>query len=173
MTDTANGAPVTEVAEPVPPSAELLEQEGEIAADYLEALLDIADIDGDIEIDVENDRAIVAVLGDDLDKLVGSNGSTLEALQELTRLAVARRTGVRSRLMLDVGGYRAARRAELAQIGRQAADRALETREPVRLEPMNPFERKVVHDAIAVVDGVTSESEGVEPDRRVVVRLSE
>ena len=156
-----------------PADSDLLVHEGDVAADYLERLLDIIDYDGDIDLDVENGRAIVAIVGSDLQPLVGRNGETLDALQELTRLAVQQQTGERSRLMLDIGGYRAARRAELAQIGRQAADQARETREPVRLDPMNPFERKVVHDAVAAVDGVTSESEGVEPERRVVVRVSE
>ena len=113
--------------------------------------------------------AVVAVVGDGLDALVGQNGQVLEAVQELTRLAVVRETGVRSRLMLDIGGWRAARKEELTTIGTRAATRALESGEPVRLAPMTPFERKVVHDAVAGVDGVSSESEGVEPERRVVV----
>ncbi len=148
----------------------LLEREGDIAADYLEVLLDIADLDGDIDIDVEADRASVSIIGDGLDSLVGPAGATLDALQELTRLAVYRETGVRSRLMLDVGGHRARRRAELATIGREAAERVLASGEPERLAPMTPFERKVVHDAVAEVDGVISESEGEEPERRVVVQ---
>jgi spoIIIJ-associated protein len=148
----------------------LLEREGDIAADYLEVLLDIADLDGDIDIDVEGDRAAVSIIGDGLDRLVGPGGATLDALQELTRLAVYRETGVRSRLMLDVGGHRARRREELARIGRDAANRAIETGEPQRLAPMTPFERKVVHDAVAEVEGVSSESEGEEPERRIVIR---
>lgn len=146
----------------------LLEQEGDVAADYLEGLLDIADLDGDIDMDVEGDRAMVSIVGDDLDQLVGSKGAVLEALQELTRLAVTRETGERSRLMLDVGGFRAARRDELAQIGTNAAVKAKETGERVKLSPMTPFERKVVHDAVAAA-GATSESEGEEPRRCVVV----
>jgi spoIIIJ-associated protein len=154
------------------PAAEgnLLEREGDIAADYLEVLLDIADLDGDIDIDVEADRASVSIIGDGLESLIGPGGSTLDALQELTRLAVYRETGVRSRLMLDVGGHRARRRAELATIGREAAERVLSSGEPERLAPMTPFERKVVHDAVAEVEGVISESEGEEPERRVVVQ---
>ncbi|HVW80063.1 MAG TPA: protein jag [Mycobacteriales bacterium] len=147
----------------------LLEREGDIAADYLEALLDIADLDGDIDIDVEADRASVSIIGDGLGSLIGPGGATLDALQELTRLAVYRETGVRSRLMLDVGGYRARRRAELAQIGREAAERVLASGEPERLAPMTPFERKVVHDAVTATEGVKSESEGEEPQRRIVV----
>ena len=151
------------------PDGSLLEREGDIAADYLEALLDIADLDGDIDIDVEGNRATVSIVGADLSSLVGPDGATLEALQELTRLAVVQQTGVRSRLMLDIGGYRARRKTELTEIGTRAAQRAVDEKQPVKLAPMTPFERKVVHDAVAAVEGVTSESEGVEPERRVVV----
>ena len=147
----------------------LLVQEGDIAGDYLERLLDIVDFDGDIDLDVEGDRAVVAVIGDGLQGLVGPNGATLDALQELTRLAVQQQTGLRSRLMLDVGGYRARRRTTLTGIAREAATEVAATGSPVRLDAMNPFERKVVHDAISAIDGVRSESEGEEPDRRVVV----
>ena len=147
---------------------ELLEQEGEIAADYLEGFLDIADLDGDIDMDVEGDRAAVSIVGGNLKVLIGRDGAVLEAVQELTRLAVLRETGERSRLMLDIGGYRAARRAELTEKGRQASEKAKSTNAPVRLAPMTPFERKIVHDAVAEA-GLRSESEGEEPDRRVVV----
>ncbi|MER8071743.1 MULTISPECIES: R3H domain-containing nucleic acid-binding protein [unclassified Streptomyces] len=148
-----------------------LEQEGEIAADYLEGLLDIADLDGDIDMDVEADRAAVSIISDsarDLQKLVGRDGEVLEALQELTRLAVHRETGDRSRLMLDIAGFRAKKRTELAELGAKAADEVKSTGEPVKLNPMTPFERKVVHDAVAAA-GLRSESEGEEPQRFVVV----
>ncbi|WP_329456884.1 Jag family protein [Streptomyces sp. NBC_01497] len=148
-----------------------LEQEGEIAADYLEGLLDIADLDGDIDMDVEADRAAVSIISDsdrDLQKLVGRDGEVLEALQELTRLAVHRETGDRSRLMLDIGGFRAKKRTELAELGAKAADEVKSSGEPVKLDPMTPFERKVVHDAVAAA-GLRSESEGEEPQRFVVV----
>jgi spoIIIJ-associated protein len=149
-----------------------LEQEGEIAADYLEGLLDIVDLDGDIDMDVEADRAAVSIISDagarDLQKLVGRDGEVLEALQELTRLAVHRETGDRSRLMLDIAGFRAKKRTELAQLGAKAADEVKSTGEPVKLAPMTPFERKVVHDAVAAA-GLRSESEGEEPQRFVVV----
>ncbi|MBV2354841.1 single-stranded DNA-binding protein [Streptomyces sp. J2-1] len=148
-----------------------LEQEGEIAADYLEGLLDIADLDGDIDMDVEADRASVSIISDsdrDLQKLVGRDGEVLEALQELTRLAVHRETGDRSRLMLDVAGYRAQKRTELSELGVQAAADVKSTGEPVKLKPMTPFERKVVHDAVKAA-GLRSESEGEEPQRFVVV----
>jgi spoIIIJ-associated protein len=145
-----------------------LEEEGEIAADYIEGLLDIADLDGDIDMDVEGDRAVVSVVGATLDELVGDDGEVLEALQELTRLAVHRRTGARARLMLDVGGFRARRRTELAELGRSVAEEVSQTGEPKKLRAMSPFERKIIHDAVALA-GLRSESEGEEPNRRVVV----
>jgi spoIIIJ-associated protein len=148
---------------------DLLVREGDVAGDYLERLLDILDVDGDIDLDVEGDRASVAIVGAKLNELIGPDGATLEALQELTRLAVAQSTGVRSRLMLDVGGFRAKRRADLTSLAGETARRVVQSRQPERLAPMNPFERKVVHDVIAAVAGVHSESEGEEPSRRVVV----
>lgn len=147
---------------------EQLEQEGDIAADYLEELLDIADLDGDLDMDVEGDRAAVSIVGADLAQLVGARGEVLDALQELTRLAVYRETGERSRLMLDISGYRAQKRAELVHLAEETVARVRESGESVALDPMSPFERKVVHDAVAAA-GLTSESEGVEPRRRVVV----
>ena len=145
-----------------------LEQEGDIAADYLEELLDIADLDGDLDMDVEGDRAAVSIVGADLSQLVGERGEVLDALQELTRLAVYRETGERSRLMLDISGYRAQKRAELVTLAEGVVARVKETGEPASLDPMSPFERKVVHDAVAAA-GLVSESEGVEPRRHVVV----
>jgi spoIIIJ-associated protein len=145
-----------------------LEEEGEVAADYIEGLLDIADLDGDIDMDVEGDRAVVSVVGATLDELVGDDGEVLEALQELTRLAVHRKTGTRARLMLDVGGFRARRRTELAELGRSVAAEVSRTGEPKKLRAMSPFERKIIHDAVALA-GLRSESEGEEPNRRVVV----
>jgi spoIIIJ-associated protein len=145
-----------------------LELEGEIAADYIEGLLDVADLDGDIDMDVEGDRAVVSVVGATLDELVGRRGEVLEALQELTRLAVHQQTGNRTRMMLDVGGYRQRRRAELAEAGQDAAEEVRRTGQPKKMWPMNPFERKIVHDAVAAA-GLRSESEGEEPERRVVV----
>jgi spoIIIJ-associated protein len=148
---------------------DLLVREGDVAGDYLERLLDILDKDGDIDLDVEGDRASVAIVGGKLTDLIGPDGATLEALQELTRLAVAQSTGVRSRLMLDIGEFRAKRRADLTALAGETARRVASSRQPERLSPMNPFERKVVHDVIASVPGVRSESEGEEPNRRVVV----
>jgi spoIIIJ-associated protein len=161
----------TPAAEEIPQEdrVKLLEREGDIAADYLEELLDIADLDGDIDMDVEGDRASVSIVGGDLSRLVGKRGEVLEALQELTRLAVLRETGERSRLMLDIGGHRAERRTVLEGLAQEAVTRVQASGDPVSLEPMTPFERKVVHDAVAGA-GLVSESEGVEPKRYVVVR---
>ncbi len=163
--DTPNGASAI-----LEDGEDLLVREGDIAGDYLERLLDLLDFDGDIDLDVDGGRAVVSIDGgEDLSKLVGARGATLEALQELTRLAVQQSTGARSRLMLDVAGWRADRRAELSELGRTTAEQVSQTGDPVRLNPMTPFERKVVHDAVAGVEGVRSESEGEEPNRRVVV----
>jgi spoIIIJ-associated protein len=155
-------------------SASRLEEEGEIAADYLEELLDIADLDGDIDIDVDHGRAAVEIVAEEgteraLRRLVGEDGEVLDALQELTRLAVQAKTGDRSRLMLDIAGYRAARKVELVKVAEEAIARVRESGAEVALEPMNPFERKVVHDAVAAA-GLTSDSDGVEPSRFVVVK---
>lgn len=177
MTDVSAESTVAEPAEaenslddgsPEPTDAELLEEEGDVAADYIEGLLDIADLDGDIDMDVEGTRAAVAVVGENLDHLVGEDGRTLEALQELTRLAVQQQTGERSRLMLDIGGFRGRRRAELAELAAEAVEEVRSSGQPKRLAPMTPFERKCVHDVVAAA-GLTSESEGEEPERRVVV----
>lgn len=151
---------------------EKLEHEGDVAADFLEELLDIADLDGDIDMDVEGDRAAVSIVGGDLDHLVGRDGAVLDALQELTRLAVHRATGERSRLMLDVAGFRAGRRSELEEVARVAVEKVRADGEPVALEPMTAFERKVVHDVVADA-GLVSESEGADRDRHVVVRRGE
>ncbi|HKR52485.1 MAG TPA: R3H domain-containing nucleic acid-binding protein [Pseudonocardiaceae bacterium] len=153
-----------------PVSEELLVQEGDVAGDYLERLLDLVDYDGDIDLDVEAGRAMVSIDGgEDLEKLVGSRGAVLEALQELTRLAVQQQTGARSRLMLDIAQWRSTRRSDLSKLGHSTAELVRDSGEPARLQPMTPFERKIVHDAVATVDGVRSESEGEEPQRRVVV----
>ncbi|WP_236790329.1 R3H domain-containing nucleic acid-binding protein [Amycolatopsis sp. GM8] len=163
-----------DVEESGPTGAELLVKEGDIAGDYLERLLDLLDYDGDIDLDVEAGRAVISIDGgDDLEKLVGGRGQVLEALQELTRLAVQQETGTRSRLMLDIAGWRAARREELRELGRSTAESVVSSGEKVRLQPMSPFERKVVHDAVAAVKGARSESEGEEPKRRVVVLLDD
>ncbi|MFC3503492.1 protein jag [Micromonospora krabiensis] len=152
------------------PAESDLFRQSEIAADYVEGLLDILDYDGDIDELVSGGRPVVEVVGGRLQSLVGQRGATLEALQELTRLAVFRQTGTPSRLLLDVGGYRANRRKELAAVAKNAVEKVKEYGEAVRLEPMSAFERKCVHDVVNAMSGVESESEGVEPNRRIVVR---
>lgn len=152
-----------------PAGVDHLVREGDVAADYLVALLDIADLDGDVDMDVEGTRATVSIVEGGLEHLVGRDGEVLDALQELTRLAVQNQTGERSRLMLDIANFRARRREELTEVGRRAAEEARTRRAAVTLPAMTPFERKVVHDAIAAA-GLTSDSEGEEPDRHVIVR---
>jgi spoIIIJ-associated protein len=183
MTDAETAERDDELSEDSEDSAEVskpedleerLVTEGEIAGDYLEELLDLLDFDGDIDLDVESNRAVVSIDGgEDLEKLVGRRGEVLDALQELTRLAVHQKTGERSRLMLDVASWRRRRREELAGLGQKVAQRVLESGEREQLAPMTPFERKIVHDAVAAVSGVRSESEGQEPSRRVVVLLDQ
>ena len=151
-----------------------LVQEGDIAADYLEELLDIADLDGDIDIDVDHGRAAVEVVAEEdeerwLRRLVGDDGEVLDALQELTRLAVQARTGERSRLMLDIGGYRAKRRAELTVVAEKAIEKVRSTGEALALDPLNAFERKVVHDVVTAA-GLSSVSYGVDPERYIEIQ---
>jgi spoIIIJ-associated protein len=149
-----------------------LEREGEVAADFLEQLLDIADMDGDIDVDVDGDRAAVAIVDSEEGRvsrrLVGAEGKVLEALQELTRLAVQAATGERSRLMLDVAGHRAERRAAVMALAQTAIATVQSTSEKVAMNPMTAFERKVVHTEVLAA-GLGSESEGVEPHRYVVI----
>ena len=163
---------VVEATEPreakAPKSVAKLEEEGDIAADYLEGLLDIADLDGDIDIDVENGRASLAIVGGKLRHLVGPEGEVLDAIQELTRLAVQTSTGDRSRLMLDIEGFRANRRTELTALAKEKAKEATSTGNSITLEPMNAFERKIIHDTIQDL-GLTSESDGEDPRRFVVI----
>ena len=160
VVDEAEKAPVNLIAK--------LEEEGDIAADYLEGLLDITDLDGDIDIDVENDRSALAIVGGKLRHLVGSDGEVLDALQELTRLAVQTTTGDRSRLMLDIDGYRAGRKSELRKLAEDSAQEVTSSKNSLKLAPMNAFERKIIHDTIQTL-GLTSESEGEDPDRCVII----
>lgn len=164
--------PTSTVVAADPARAQRLEREGEVAADYLERLLDLGDLDGDIDVDIDGDRAAVAIVDSEEGRvprrLVGRDGEVLEALQELTRLAVLASTGERSRLMLDVAGHRAARRAELVTQALAAVSQVGSSGQPVRLGAMSPFERKVVHDAVAEA-GLRSQSDGLEPNRCVVV----
>lgn len=159
-------------ARPAGSRVRLLEREGEVAADFLERLLDIADLDGDIEVDIDGDRASVAIVDSEDGRvprrLVGSEGKVLDALQELTRLAVQAETGERSRLMLDIAGHRAQRRAVVLEIARTAIAEVTTTGAQKALDDMSAFERKIVHDEVAAA-GLGSESEGVEPHRHIVV----
>ena len=167
VTDTVTEESV-EPAKKAPKSVAKLEEEGDIAADYLEGLLDIADLDGDIDIDVENGRASLAIVGGKLSHLVGNDGEVLDALQELTRLAVQTSSGDRSRLMLDIENFRANRRKELTAIAKKLGEEAKSTGKELKLDPMNAFERKIIHDTIQDM-GLTSESEGEDPRRFVVI----
>ncbi|MGC5614672.1 protein jag [Georgenia sp. Z1491] len=151
-----------------------LEEEGDVAADYLEELLDIADLDGDIDIEVDHGRASVSIVSEEdgdryLSRLVGDDGGVLDAVQELTRLAVQAKLGERSRIMVDIAGYREGRRATLTALAEEAIEKVRASSEDVSLDPMNPFERKIVHDAVSAA-GLVSDSEGVEPRRHVVIR---
>ncbi len=176
--DSGDGTSVSGTESPAegrterPSRVKQLEREGEVAADFLETLLDIADLDGDIDVDVDGDRAAIAIVDSEEGRvprrLVGQDGRVLEALQELTRLAVQVQTGERSRLMLDIAGHRAERRRALVTLAQGAIEAARSSGEKQSLEPMSAFERKVVHDEVAAA-GLVSESEGVEPKRFVVV----
>ena len=175
MSNVEESAVTDELVEETAPSR--LEEEGDVAADYLEELLDIADIDGDIDIEVRAGRTYISILSEEdanepLRALIGQDGETLEALQELTRLAVLTSTGNRSRLVLDITGYRAGRAGELQRIAEDAVARARESGEDVALEPMSAYERKLVHDAVAAL-GLHSESEGEGSRRHIVVSLTE
>lgn len=172
-TDEATEEAAAPTAEPRAKAAPAdLEKEGEVAADFLETLLDICDLDGDLDVDIDGDRAAVAIVDSEEGRvprrLVGDNAKVLDALQELTRLAVQSATGNRSRLMLDVAGHRAGRRAELVEVAKVAIASVKDSGEKAALEPMTAFERKVVHDEVLAA-GLSSESEGVEPRRHVVV----
>ncbi|MEK8226761.1 R3H domain-containing nucleic acid-binding protein [Oerskovia sp. M15] len=149
-----------------------LEDEGEVAADYLEEFLDIADLDGDIDIDIDHGRAALEIVADDpasVRHLVGKEGEVLDALQELTRLAVQARTGERSRLMLDIAGFRGQRKVELTELATLAITTVRDSGEELSMKPLNAFERKVVHDVVAAA-GLTSDSRGTDPERYVVIR---
>ena len=150
----------------------LLEREGEVAADFLERLLDIADLDGDIDVDIDGDRAAVSIVDSEEGRvprrLVGADGKVLDALQELTRLAVQTATGERSRLMLDVAGFRADRRSALVTLARESIAQVRASGVSMALADMTAFERKVVHDEVTAA-GLLSESEGVEPHRHIII----
>ncbi|MEE0971236.1 MAG: R3H domain-containing nucleic acid-binding protein [Bifidobacterium ruminantium] len=150
-----------------------LNEEADIAADYLEELLDIADYEGDIEMGIRNGRPTVQIVADDdtdIKHLIGRNGEVVDALQQLARLAVQQKTGERSRLIVDVDGFLKRKRQRLHDIALDAVDEVRETGEPVDLKPMNSFERKVVHDVVRE-EGLKSRSHGEEPNRHVTIYL--
>lgn len=158
------------------PTLDPLEEEGEVAADYLEELLDTADLDGDIDIEVRDGRTYLSVVAENsddrsLDVLVGEDGEVLEALQELVRLSVLAATDRRSRLVLDIGGFRRRRASELHDMALAAVRAARETGERVHLDPLSAYERKIVHDVVAE-QGLTSESEGEGAARHIVVSVA-
>jgi spoIIIJ-associated protein len=147
-----------------------LDSVASVAGEFVSGLLESMGLGAEVTTAVEEERALVDVTGEDLGVLIGRRGQTLDALQEVTRTAVQRRLRARVRLLVDVEGYRARRRASLAEYARAMARRALERGTEIELEPMNAYERKVVHDAIAEVEGASSYSEGEDPDRKVIVR---
>jgi spoIIIJ-associated protein len=154
--------------EPIEPA--MVEADTERAGDFLEGLLDALDVDGDITTWVDEVGGHIDLEGPDLDMLVGSNGETLDALQELTRLAVLRQSKRRVRLLLDINGFRARQRERLVSVVRATAEQVIKSQEDHEFQPMTPAERKIVHDAVAAIDGVTTESLGEEPNRRVIIQ---
>ena len=188
-TSSASSAPVAPAAEGAGPGSEprpsrpqrrtykdepiepqMVEEDTERAGDFLEGLLDALDVDGDITTWVDEVGGHIDLEGADLDVLIGSNGETLDALQELTRLAVLRQSKRRVRLLIDINGFRARQREQLTSIVRATVEQVIRTREDHEFQPMTPAERKVVHDAVAAIEGVRTESLGEEPNRRVVIR---
>ena len=152
---------------------EILEDAREDALDFLEGLLDAMEADGDVVAEITDDGAVAAeITGGDGGLLIGSRGQTLEAMQELLRTVVQRQAQTRVRVTLDIEGYRDRRRDSVKRLAEQMAERALDEGE-VELEPMNAYERKIVHETVAGIDGISSFSEGQEPRRRVLLRRDE
>lgn len=169
-TETVTADDVTEAAPASTPDQ--LEEEGDIAADYIEELLDITDLDGDIEIDARGGRAYLSVTSSEQTNLrLLSRPDTVNALQELTRIAVQTKTGAFSRLILDIGGSRETREAELALLVDKAVERIEAGAESAALPPMSSYERKLIHDVVAE-RGFTSQSEGEGRDRHTVITRS-
>ena len=152
---------------------EQLNEEADVAADYLEGLLDIADYEGDIEMGVRNHRPTVQIVADDdtdIKHLIGKDGEVVDALQQLTRLAVQQKIGERSHLIVDVDGFLRRKREHLREQALDVIDEVRETGDPVNMKPMNSFERKIVHDMVRE-EGLKSRSHGEEPHRYVTVYL--
>lgn len=151
------------------PEGDLLDDQADAAEDFIHGLLDVLDMDGEAEADIADDTIEVRIEGPDMGLLIGRHGSTLEALQELTRAAVQHQTASRARLVLDIEGYRDRQRSIVERHARAAAAKVRKTRRPIELEPMTSFERKAVHSALTDFEGVRTASEGEEPDRKVVI----
>jgi spoIIIJ-associated protein len=179
-TEPENAAEVAVEApeEPSPPEADREEPQepaspqeiAEVAEEFLTGTLEAMEIEASVASRIEDERAVLEVSGDKLGVLIGRRGQTLDALQELTRTAVQRRLRSRASLLVDVEGYRARRRSSLEEYARAMARRAKERGTEIELEAMNSYERKIVHDAVADVEGASSFSEGEEPERKVIVR---
>jgi spoIIIJ-associated protein len=150
-----------------------LNEEADLAADFVEGLLDILELPGDIEIEVDENQAFVNVVEVGSGLLIGRRGATLDALQELVRAATQRQVERRSHVRVDIEGYRSRQLEKLKDRCREGIAQVRETGEPFRLEPMDAYERKVMHDLVARTGGVRSSSEGVEPRRRVVIEVSD
>jgi spoIIIJ-associated protein len=160
--------------------AEELNEQADVGAGFLEGLLERLGLEADVEPALRDGTMYLDVLGvvgddeeqsdDDMALLIGRHGQTLDAIQELTRMVVAQRTGLRPRVIVDVEDYRKRQRARLVAQAKDVARRVVRTGSEEELEPMNSFERKIVHDAVATVPGAESVSRGEDPDRRVVVR---
>jgi spoIIIJ-associated protein len=168
-------APAEEVAgdrpeDEIRPEPALPEEVADTAKEFVTGLLEAMGLAGEVGTSVDGVTAHVDITGEDLGGLIGRRGQTLDALQEVARAAVQRRLRSRVRLAVDVEGYRARRRDSLAEYARDMAQRAKERGTEIELEPMTSYERKVVHDAVAEIDGASSFSEGEEPNRKVVIR---
>ncbi|MDP9241962.1 MAG: Jag N-terminal domain-containing protein [Actinomycetota bacterium] len=158
-------------------SVEDLEEQADVVVEFLEGLLRRMGIDAGVETNYFEKTMYVDILGsdeeegdDDMALLIGRHGQTLEAVQEVVRVAVGQRTGERCRVIVDVEDYKKRRRSRLAARAKDLAKRVQRTGREETLEPMNPYERKIVHDAAGSITGISTESSGEEPERRVVIR---
>jgi len=160
----AEGAPEEAVEQATP------QEVAEVAREFVSGLLAALELDAEVSTSIEDETAFIDVTGDSLGGLIGRRGQTLDSLQEVVRTAVQRKLRSRVRLLVDVEGYRARRRASLADYAREMAERAKERGTEIELEPMSAYERKIIHQAVADIDGASSFSEGEEPSRKVVIR---
>lgn len=170
LSEEIAGSPVESDPETPAESGDLLDDQADAAEDFLNGLLDVLDMDGEAEADIEDDMVLVDLTGPDMALLIGRHGTTLEALQELVRAAVQHQTASRVRLTLDIDGYRARQQQILERRVRGLAAQVRKDRTAIALEPMTSYERRLVHTALAEFEGVSTTSEGEEPDRKVVIR---